>query len=83
MVVGKVLPALNRKLTGVAFHVSTVDVSVVDLTMGLEKKTTYEEIKATIKEESEGNMKGILGYVDEDLVSTNFLGDNMYELLSC
>ncbi|KAI3880192.1 hypothetical protein MKX03_024784 [Papaver bracteatum] len=77
-----VLPALNGKLTGVAFRVSTVDVSVVDLTMGLENKETYEEIKADIKEESEGNMKGILGYIDEDLVSTDFLGDNMYELLA-
>ncbi|RZC47257.1 hypothetical protein C5167_040212 [Papaver somniferum] len=78
--VGKVLPALNGKLTGMAFRVPTVDVSVVDLTMRLEKKATYEEIKAAIKEESEGKMKGILGYVDEDLVSTDFLGDNR---LSC
>ncbi|RZC70074.1 hypothetical protein C5167_035089 [Papaver somniferum] len=74
--VGKVLPALNGKLTGMAFRVPTVDVSVVDLTVRLEKKATYEEIKAAIKEESEGKMKGILGYVDEDLVSTDFLGDN-------
>ncbi|KAI3902806.1 hypothetical protein MKW92_052989 [Papaver armeniacum] len=84
---GKVLPALNGKLTGMAFRVPTVDVSVVDLTMRLDKKATYEEIKAAhqvqIKEESGGKMKGILGYVDEDLVSTDFLGDNMYELLSC
>ncbi|KAI3851681.1 hypothetical protein MKX03_022326 [Papaver bracteatum] len=80
--VGKVLPALNEKLTGVAFRVSTVDISVVDLTMGLDKKATYEDIKANIKEKSEGNMKGILGYVDEDLVSTDFLGDNRYELLA-
>ncbi|KAI3925205.1 hypothetical protein MKW92_024044 [Papaver armeniacum] len=77
--VGKVLPTLNGKSNGVDFHVSTVDVSVVDLTMGLDKKATYEEIKAAIKEESEGNMKGMLGYVDEDLVSTDFLGDNRYE----
>ncbi|RZC74542.1 hypothetical protein C5167_050022 [Papaver somniferum] len=74
--VGKVLPALNGKLTGMAFRVPTVDVSVVDLTVRLENKATYEEIKAAIKEESEGKMKGILGYVDEDLVSTDFLGDN-------
>ncbi|KAI3933478.1 hypothetical protein MKX01_022057 [Papaver californicum] len=74
--VGKVLPALNGKLTGMAFRVPTVDVSVVDLTVRLEKKASYEEIKAAIKEESEGKMKGILGYVDEDLVSTDFLGDN-------
>nr|WGH73120.1 glyceraldehyde-3-phosphate dehydrogenase protein [Allium wallichii] len=74
--VGKVLPALNGKLTGMAFRVPTVDVSVVDLTVRLEKKATYEEIKAAIKAESEGSLKGILGYVDEDLVSTDFLGDN-------
>ncbi|KAI3839976.1 hypothetical protein MKX03_020464 [Papaver bracteatum] len=73
---------LNGKLTGVVFRVSTVDISLVDLTMGLEKNATYEGIKADIKEESEGNMKGILGYVDKDLVSTDFLGDNMYELLA-
>ncbi|KAK9037272.1 hypothetical protein V6N11_022191 [Hibiscus sabdariffa] len=74
--VGKVLPALNGKLTGMAFRVPTVDVSVVDLTVRLEKKATYEDIKAAIKLESETNMKGILGYVEEDLVSTDFVGDN-------
>lgn len=74
--VGKVLPALNGKLTGMAFRVPTVDVSVVDLTVRLEKKATYDEIKAAIKAESEGSLKGILGYVDEDLVSTDFLGDS-------
>ncbi|KVH97848.1 Glyceraldehyde 3-phosphate dehydrogenase, catalytic domain-containing protein [Cynara cardunculus var. scolymus] len=74
--VGKVLPALNGKLTGMAFRVPTVDVSVVDLTVRLEKKATYEQIKAAIKEESEGKLKGILGYVEEDLVSTDFVGDN-------
>ncbi|CAD6342108.1 unnamed protein product [Miscanthus lutarioriparius] len=74
--VGKVLPALNGKLTGMAFRVPTVDVSVVDLTVRLEKSATYDEIKATIKAEAEGTLKGILGYVDEDLVSTDFLGDN-------
>ncbi|KAI3934334.1 hypothetical protein MKW92_015718 [Papaver armeniacum] len=67
-VVGKVLPALNGKLTGMAFRVPTVDVSVVDLTMRLEKKATYEEIEDAMKEESEGKMKGILGCVDEDLL---------------
>ncbi|KAJ6839258.1 glyceraldehyde-3-phosphate dehydrogenase 2, cytosolic [Iris pallida] len=76
--VGKVLPALNGKLTGMAFRVPTVDVSVVDLTVRLEKSATYDEIKAAIKEESEGKLKGILGYVDEDLVSTDFVGDNRY-----
>uniref|UniRef100_A0ACD5YSX2 Uncharacterized protein n=1 Tax=Avena sativa TaxID=4498 RepID=A0ACD5YSX2_AVESA len=74
--VGKVLPVLNGKLTGMAFRVPTVDVSVVDLTVRLEKAATYEQIKAAIKEESEGKLKGILGYVDEDLVSTDFQGDN-------
>uniref|UniRef100_K3YS38 Glyceraldehyde-3-phosphate dehydrogenase n=3 Tax=Setaria TaxID=4554 RepID=K3YS38_SETIT len=74
--VGKVLPALNGKLTGMAFRVPTVDVSVVDLTVRLEKSATYDEIKAAIKAEAEGNLKGILGYVDEDLVSTDFQGDN-------
>uniref|UniRef100_A0ACD5ZJ31 Uncharacterized protein n=1 Tax=Avena sativa TaxID=4498 RepID=A0ACD5ZJ31_AVESA len=74
--VGKVLPVLNGKLTGMAFRVPTVDVSVVDLTVRLEKAATYDQIKAAIKEESEGKLKGILGYVDEDLVSTDFQGDN-------
>lgn len=74
--VGKVLPSLNGKLTGMAFRVPTADVSVVDLTVRLEKKATYEEIKAAIKEESEGKLKGILGYTDEDLVSTDFVGDS-------
>nr|UZN45090.1 glyceraldehyde-3-phosphate dehydrogenase [Cynanchum auriculatum] len=73
--VGKVLPALNGKLTGMAFRVPTVDVSVVDLTVRLEKEASYDDIKAAIKEESEGKLKGILGYTDEDLVSTDFLGD--------
>ncbi|KAL7232726.1 hypothetical protein ACSBR2_010685 [Camellia fascicularis] len=73
--VGKVLPSLNGKLTGMAFRVPTVDVSVVDLTARLEKKATYDEIKAAIKEESEGNMKGILGYTEDDVVSTDFIGD--------
>lgn len=74
--VGKVLPALNGKLTGMSLRVPTVDVSVVDLTVRLEKKTTYEDIKAAIKEESEGKLKGILGYTEEDLVSTDFVGDS-------
>ncbi|CAN6575083.1 unnamed protein product [Malus baccata var. baccata] len=74
--VGKVLPALNGKLTGMAFRVPTVDVSVVDLTVRLEKKATYEEIKNAIKKESEGSLNGILGYTDEDVVSTDFVGDN-------
>lgn len=74
--VGKVIPSLNGKLTGMAFRVPTADVSVVDLTVRLEKGASYEEIKATIKAASEGPLKGILGYTDEDLVSTDFVGDS-------
>ncbi|MQL41222.1 type I glyceraldehyde-3-phosphate dehydrogenase [Escherichia coli] len=74
--VGKVLPALNGKLTGMAFRVPTVDVSVVDLTVRLEKAATYDQIKSAIKEESEGKLKGILGYTEDDVVSTDFVGDN-------
>ncbi|KRY05551.1 Glyceraldehyde-3-phosphate dehydrogenase, cytosolic [Trichinella patagoniensis] len=74
--VGKVLPALNGKLTGMSFRVPTVDVSVVDLTVRIEKKATYEDIKAAIKEESEGKLKGIIGYTEDDVVSTDFLGDS-------
>merc|ERR1712172_105064 len=74
--VGKVIPALNGKLTGMAFRVPTPDVSVVDLTVRLQKEASYEEICNKIKEASEGALKGILGYTDEDLVSTDFLGDD-------
>ncbi|XP_068333661.1 glyceraldehyde-3-phosphate dehydrogenase 2, cytosolic [Pyrus communis] len=74
--VGKVLPALNGKLTGMAFRVPTVDVSVVDLTVRLEKPASYDQIKAAIKEESEGKLKGILGYTEDDVVSTDFIGDS-------
>jgi len=74
--VGKVLPELNGKLTGMAFRVPTVDVSVVDLTVRIEKDATYEEVKAAIKEESEGNLKGILGYTEEEVVSSDFIGDS-------
>jgi glyceraldehyde 3-phosphate dehydrogenase len=73
--VGKVIPALNGKLTGMAFRVPTPDVSVVDLTVRLAKDTSYDEICAKIKEMSEGPMKGILGYTDEEVVSTDFLSD--------
>ncbi|KAL0355146.1 UNVERIFIED_CONTAM: Glyceraldehyde-3-phosphate dehydrogenase, cytosolic [Sesamum radiatum] len=66
----------NGKLTGMAFRVPTVDVSVVDLTVRLEKAATYDEIKAAIKAESEGALKGILGYTEDDVVSTDFVGDN-------
>lgn len=69
------IPELNGKLTGMAFRVPTPDVSVVDLTVRLNKETTYEEICAKIKEVSEGSMKGILGYTEDQVVSTDFLGD--------
>src|SRR5574344_1101551 len=73
--VTKVIPSLKGKLTGMAFRVPTLDVSVVDLTCRLEKETTYNDIKAAIKSASENELKGILGYVDEPLVSTDFVGD--------
>ncbi|XP_058194422.1 glyceraldehyde-3-phosphate dehydrogenase, cytosolic-like [Rhododendron vialii] len=74
--VGKVLPALNGKLTGMAFRVPTVDVSVVDLTVRLEKGASYQQIKDVVKEESEGKLKGILGYTEDDVVSTDLIGDS-------
>merc|ERR1711871_1026820 len=73
--VGKVIPALNGKLTGMAFRVPTPDVSVVDLTVRLEKGATYDEIKAAMKEASEANPT-IIGYTEEQLVSTDFIGDS-------
>ena len=74
--VGKVLPELNGKLTGMSMRVPTSDVSVVDLTVELEKATTYEEICKAMKAASEGELKGILGYTDESVVSTDFRGDS-------
>ncbi len=73
--VGKVIPELNGKLTGMAFRVPTLDVSVVDLTVNLEKPATYEEVCAAIKKASEGELKGVLGYTDEDVVSSDFIGE--------
>merc|ERR1711992_436036 len=73
--VGKVIPDLNGKLIGMAFRVPTPDVSVVDLTVRLAKEATYEEICSKIKEVSEGSMKGILGYTEDQVVSTDLLGD--------
>ena len=73
--VGKVLPQLNGKLTGMSVRVPTSDVSFVDLTVELEKAATYEEICAAMKEASEGALKGVLGYTDEAVVSTDFRGD--------
>ncbi len=73
--VGKVIPELNGKLTGMSFRVPTIDVSVVDLTCRLEKKATYDEIKAAMKEAAEGPLKGILDYTEDDVVSSDFIGD--------
>ncbi len=73
--VGKVIPALNGKLTGMSMRVPTLDVSVVDLTVNLEKPASYEDICAAMKKASEGELKGILGYTDEAVVSSDFLGD--------
>ncbi|MGL9734050.1 MAG: glyceraldehyde-3-phosphate dehydrogenase [Symbiopectobacterium sp.] len=73
--VGKVLPELNGKLTGMAFRVPTPNVSVVDLTVRLEKSANYEKIKKAIKAASEGELKGVLGYVEDDVVSTDFNGE--------
>jgi glyceraldehyde 3-phosphate dehydrogenase len=71
--VGKVIPALNGKLTGMAFRVPTADVSVVDLTVRLEKAASYDEIKAAIKKASENELKGILGYTEDSVVSSDFI----------
>lgn len=73
--VGKVIPALNGKLTGMAFRVPTPNVSVVDLTVRLGKPAKYDDIKAKVLEASNGAMKGILGYTDEEVVSTDFVSD--------
>lgn len=73
--VGKVIPELNGKLTGMSMRVPTLDVSVVDLTVNLKKPATYDAICAAIKKASEGSMKGILGYTDEMVVSSDFIGD--------
>lgn len=73
--VGKVIPELNGKLTGMAFRVPTPDVSVVDLTARLKKEASYEEICAAMKEASEGELKGVLGYTEEAVVSNDFVGD--------
>lgn len=73
--VGKVIPSLNGKLTGMAFRVPTIDVSVVDLTCNLEKPATYEEICAAVKRASENEMKGVIEYVDDLVVSSDFIHD--------
>lgn len=74
--VTKVIPSLKGKLTGMSFRVPVADVSVVDLTVRLEKPATYEEIKKAMKAASEGELKGVLGYTDEEVVSTDFIGDD-------
>merc|ERR1711971_804919 len=79
--VGKVIPSLNGKLTGMAFRVPTPDVSVVDLTVTLEKPAKYEEIVAKMKEAAAGSMKGILGVTEDQVVSTDFLGDPRSSIL--
>ena len=74
--VGKVIPELNGKLTGMAFRVPTIDVSVVDLTCNLAKPATYEEICQAVKKASEGELKGIVEYVEDDVVSSDFIHDS-------
>jgi len=74
--VGKVIPSLNGRLTGMSMRIPTIDVSVVDLTVRLDKPATYEEIKAAVKEASENELKGILGYTEDEVVSTDFIGDS-------
>ena len=73
--VGVVIPELNKKLTGMSFRVPTSDVSVVDLTVELDKAATYDEIKAEMKAQSEGALKGVLGYTEDKVVATDFRGD--------
>jgi glyceraldehyde 3-phosphate dehydrogenase len=75
--VGKVIPELNGKLTGMAFRVPTLNVSVVDLTAELKNPASYEEICQAIKEASQGDLKGVMGYTDEDIVSSDFIGDSL------
>ena len=74
--VGKVIPELNGKLTGMAFRVPTLDVSVVDLTVNLKKETSYEEIIAELRRASENELQGILGVTDDAVVSSDFIGDS-------
>ena len=75
--VGHVIPELNGKLTGMAFRVSNADVSVVDLTVRLEKSATYDQIKQAVQKASNGALKGILGYTEDEVVSSDFIGSNL------
>ncbi|MCE1645032.1 type I glyceraldehyde-3-phosphate dehydrogenase, partial [Enterobacter hormaechei] len=75
--VGKVIPELNGKLTGMAFRVPTPNVSVVDLTVRLEKPATYQQICDAIKDAAEGELKGVLGYTEDDVVSNDFNGEKL------
>ncbi|TDP60833.1 type I glyceraldehyde-3-phosphate dehydrogenase [Flavobacterium dankookense] len=79
--VGKVIPSLNGKLTGMSFRVPTVDVSVVDLTVKVAKETSYEEIMAVLKKASENELKGILGYTEDDVVSQDFISDTRTSII--
>jgi glyceraldehyde 3-phosphate dehydrogenase len=74
--VGRVIPALNGKLTGMAFRVPTPNVSVVDLTVNLERAATYQDVKNAMRQAAEGELKGILAYTEDDVVSTDFLGES-------
>jgi glyceraldehyde 3-phosphate dehydrogenase len=74
--VGKVIPELNKKLTGMAFRVPTSDVSVIDLTVELAKEASYEQICAAMKAASEGPMKGVLGYTEDKVVASDFRGES-------
>jgi len=74
--VGKVIPELNGKLTGLSLRVPTVDVSVVDLTVRLEKAASYDDIKKVVKAAAEGPLKGVVGYTEDQVVSTDFIGDS-------
>lgn len=79
--VGKVIPELNGKLTGMAMRVPVADVSVVDMTVKLEKETSYEEIMSVLKKTSETTMKGILGFTEDDVVSQDFIGDSRTSII--
>ena len=75
--VGKVIPDLNGKLTGMSFRIPTIDVSVVDLTCRLDKGASYDDIKAAMKNASEGELKGVLGYTEDEVVSSDFIGEEL------